>query len=235
MDPTAPVLTIDGPSGSGKGTISRIAAQRLGWHYLDSGALYRAVGLAAAWEGLDLSDPDAIARAVFTDRIMGGPARWVAAETSGGKPSWLYYFSYVGSRFVLGCFRTAQRRRSRWNGVINFLVLCGLIIPPAVVPTVWVLQSLGLFKTLTGLIFIEIAFGLAFCILLFRAFISTIPRVSSAAITVSPDASTTGRTSAAWLALSIARMASPCAAMPLRIWVIGTRTSSAPTGLEKAA
>jgi para-nitrobenzyl esterase len=43
--------------------------------------------------------PDVFARAVFTDRVMGGPARWVAAETSGGKPSWLYYFSYVGSRF----------------------------------------------------------------------------------------------------------------------------------------
>jgi raffinose/stachyose/melibiose transport system permease protein len=69
-----------------------------------------------------------------------------------------------------------QRRQSRWNGVVNFLVLCGLIIPPAVVPTVWVLQRLGLFKTLTGLIFIEIAFGLSFCILLFRAFIATIPR-----------------------------------------------------------
>jgi len=43
--------------------------------------------------------PDAFARAVFTDRVMGAPARWVAAKTSGGKPSWLYYFSYVGSRF----------------------------------------------------------------------------------------------------------------------------------------
>jgi raffinose/stachyose/melibiose transport system permease protein len=69
-----------------------------------------------------------------------------------------------------------QRRQSRWSGVVNFLVLCGLIIPPAVVPTVWVLQSLGLFKTLGGLILIEVAFGLAFCILLFRAFIATIPR-----------------------------------------------------------
>jgi para-nitrobenzyl esterase len=43
--------------------------------------------------------PDTFARTVFTDRVMGGPARWVAAQTSGGKPSWLYYFSYVGSRF----------------------------------------------------------------------------------------------------------------------------------------
>jgi raffinose/stachyose/melibiose transport system permease protein len=69
-----------------------------------------------------------------------------------------------------------QRRTSRWNGVVNFLVLSGLIIPPAVVPTVWVLQKLGLFKTLGGLILIEVAFGLAFCVLLFRAFVATIPR-----------------------------------------------------------
>ncbi|TCN36614.1 raffinose/stachyose/melibiose transport system permease protein [Kribbella orskensis] len=69
-----------------------------------------------------------------------------------------------------------QRRRSRWNPFINFLVLSGLIIPPAVVPTIWVLQSLGLFRTMSGLILIEIAFGLSFCILLFRAFVATIPR-----------------------------------------------------------
>jgi raffinose/stachyose/melibiose transport system permease protein len=69
-----------------------------------------------------------------------------------------------------------QRRKSRWNPVINMLVLAGLIIPPAVVPTVWVLQKLGIFKTMSGLILVEIAFGLAFCILLFRAFIASIPR-----------------------------------------------------------
>jgi len=69
-----------------------------------------------------------------------------------------------------------QRRPSRWNGFINFLVLTGLIMPPAVVPSIWVLQSLGLFKTLSGLILIEVAYGLSFSILLFRAFIATIPR-----------------------------------------------------------
>lgn len=42
-----PVVTIDGPSGSGKGTIAGLLAQRLGWHCLDSGALYRLLGLAA--------------------------------------------------------------------------------------------------------------------------------------------------------------------------------------------
>ncbi|WP_129789002.1 carbohydrate ABC transporter permease [Promicromonospora panici] len=69
-----------------------------------------------------------------------------------------------------------QRRRSRLNPVINFFVLAGLIVPPAVVPTIWVLQQTGLFKTMPGLILIEATFGLSFCILLFRAFVATIPR-----------------------------------------------------------
>ncbi len=69
-----------------------------------------------------------------------------------------------------------QRRATRWNGLINFLVLSGLIMPPAVVPTIWVLQRLGLFATMPGLILVEVAFGLSFTILLFRAFISGIPR-----------------------------------------------------------
>ena len=68
-DPAAPVLAIDGPSGSGKGTISRLVAARLGWHYLDSGALYRAVGVAASWADLDLSDASALVRCTFDTRI----------------------------------------------------------------------------------------------------------------------------------------------------------------------
>jgi raffinose/stachyose/melibiose transport system permease protein len=69
-----------------------------------------------------------------------------------------------------------QRRQSRWNGFINFLVLAGLITPPAVVPTIFVMQQLGIFRTLHGLILIEVAFGLSFTVLLFRAFAATIPR-----------------------------------------------------------
>ena len=69
-----------------------------------------------------------------------------------------------------------QRKKSRWNPVINFFVLAGLIVPPAVVPTIWVLQGLGLFKTMPGMILIEVTFGLSFCVLLFRAFVSSIPR-----------------------------------------------------------
>ena len=77
-----------------------------------------------------------------------------------------------------------QRRRSRWNPVVSFLVLAGLIVPPAVVPTIWVLQGLGLFKTMPGMILIEATFGLSFCILLFRAFVSTIPRELDEAATI---------------------------------------------------
>jgi raffinose/stachyose/melibiose transport system permease protein len=69
-----------------------------------------------------------------------------------------------------------QRRGGRSGQVINILVLAGLIVPPAVVPTIWVLQTLGLFKTMPGLILIEIAFGIPFCVLLFRAFIASVPR-----------------------------------------------------------
>jgi raffinose/stachyose/melibiose transport system permease protein len=77
-----------------------------------------------------------------------------------------------------------QRRQSRWTTAANYMVLAGLIVPPAVVPTVWVLQSIGLFKQMSGMILIEVTFGLSFCILLFRAFVATIPRELDEAATV---------------------------------------------------
>tara|TARA_B100001778_G_scaffold234392_1_gene195336 strand:+ start:99 stop:938 length:840 start_codon:yes stop_codon:yes gene_type:complete len=69
-----------------------------------------------------------------------------------------------------------QRRPSRFNRVIYGFVLAGLMIPPAVVPTIWVLQGLGLFKTLHGMILIQFSYGLSFTVLLYRAFIASIPR-----------------------------------------------------------
>jgi cytidylate kinase len=55
-----PVIAIDGPSGSGKGTISRLIAQRLGWHMLDSGALYRLVALAAQRHSISMENKSAL-------------------------------------------------------------------------------------------------------------------------------------------------------------------------------
>jgi cytidylate kinase len=56
---SSPIVTIDGPSGSGKGTISRLIARRVGWHLLDSGALYRLVALAGTRTGLRAQDEPA--------------------------------------------------------------------------------------------------------------------------------------------------------------------------------
>jgi len=62
MTKMPPVIAIDGPSGSGKGTIARRVAAALGWHLLDSGALYRLLGLAAVRRGIGLHDADALSQ-----------------------------------------------------------------------------------------------------------------------------------------------------------------------------
>jgi cytidylate kinase len=56
----APVITVDGPSGAGKGTISHMLADELGWHFLDSGALYRVTGQACLIEGVSWDDPPGV-------------------------------------------------------------------------------------------------------------------------------------------------------------------------------
>jgi para-nitrobenzyl esterase len=81
--------------GSNSGEDSLMGPMKLG-----EAALARIpAAVKPAYAAEAAAGPDTLARAVFTDRVMGGPARWVASETAGGKPSWLYYFSYVGSRF----------------------------------------------------------------------------------------------------------------------------------------
>jgi raffinose/stachyose/melibiose transport system permease protein len=76
-----------------------------------------------------------------------------------------------------------QRRKDRVSSLVSVLVLAGLIIPPAVVPTIFVLQALGLFKTIAGLILIELAFLMPFSVIVLRAFIGSIPReIDEAAI-----------------------------------------------------
>jgi cytidylate kinase len=69
-----PVVTLDGPSGSGKGTIARRVAEALGWHLLDSGALYRLVGLAAARAGTPISDEHRVADLARNMRVSFGTA-----------------------------------------------------------------------------------------------------------------------------------------------------------------
>lgn len=97
-----PVITVDGPSGVGKGTVSRGLAEKLGWHRLDSGALYRILALAAVDAGVSLSDTDAVAALApkldirFTGDHEDNEAIWVdgrnlrdrvRAEATGGLAS----------------------------------------------------------------------------------------------------------------------------------------------------
>lgn len=97
-----PVITVDGPSGVGKGTVSRGLAEKLGWHRLDSGALYRILALAAVDTGVSLRDTDAVAALApkldirFTGDHEDNEAIWVdgrnlrdrvRAEATGGLAS----------------------------------------------------------------------------------------------------------------------------------------------------
>ncbi|WP_120995155.1 (d)CMP kinase [Stutzerimonas urumqiensis] len=80
MSPQPPVIAIDGPSGSGKGTVAALLARRLGWHLLDSGALYRLLGYAAQKHGIELTDEQSLGRLAAaldvqfdTSRLGQGP------------------------------------------------------------------------------------------------------------------------------------------------------------------
>lgn len=76
-----------------------------------------------------------------------------------------------------------QRRQGKASPLINFVVLAGLMIPPSIVPTIWVLRGVGLFKTLPGLVLVEVALGFPFSTLLYRGFVVTVPReIDEAAI-----------------------------------------------------
>ena len=80
----APVLAIDGPTASGKGTIAARVAAALGWHYLDSGALYRLVALVALEQSLDLDDSAALVAvaAALAPRFAGGRIRLAGRDVT---------------------------------------------------------------------------------------------------------------------------------------------------------
>lgn len=81
--PAVPVLALDGPSGSGKGTIARQVAAALDWHLLDSGALYRLVGLAAQRRDIDLADEAKLAGLAAELSVRFG------SDEEGGERIWL--------------------------------------------------------------------------------------------------------------------------------------------------
>ncbi|WP_405220713.1 (d)CMP kinase [Lentisalinibacter sediminis] len=87
---TVPVIAIDGPSGSGKGTIARRVATALGFHLLDSGALYRLTALASARRGIDVDDVAGLVRAAREMRVSfgasdGAETVWLDGDEVGGE------------------------------------------------------------------------------------------------------------------------------------------------------
>jgi len=76
-----------------------------------------------------------------------------------------------------------QRRNDRLATLVNSVMFAGLVLPPAVVPTVFWMQTIGIYKSMISLVFIEVALSMPFAILILRAFIGTIPReIDEAAI-----------------------------------------------------
>lgn len=69
-----------------------------------------------------------------------------------------------------------ERRASRFSSFVGFLVLAGLMIPPSVVTTIWVLKGIGLYKTIPGIVLIEVALSFPFSAILYKNFMVSIPR-----------------------------------------------------------
>ena len=117
------VITIDGPSGTGKGTVTALVAQRLGWHTLDSGALYRVLGLAAEGRGVALDDADGLAAlaaslplAFVGDRVLldgTDVSDAIRTETAGMAASRVAAFPGVRAALL-----DWQRRMARAPGLV---------------------------------------------------------------------------------------------------------------------
>src|SRR3989338_10489580 len=73
----SPVLTIDGPSSSGKGTVGKLVAKQLGWHFLDSGALYRVLGLAALRRSFDLENEEQLTQLALKLNVRFNEKIWL--------------------------------------------------------------------------------------------------------------------------------------------------------------
>lgn len=88
----------------------------------------------------------------------------------------LTIFSVIG--LVIVCSMAGyvvQRRKDSVTKKVNVLLMVGLMIPPAILPTIWVLQNLQIYRTMFGMVMVEIALQIPFDIMLYRGFVATIP------------------------------------------------------------
>jgi cytidylate kinase len=109
-----PIVAIDGPAGAGKSTAARLLARRLGYTYIDTGAMYRAVALAAARRGVSFDDPEALAP------LAAGLHLEFAAD--GERPRLFMDGEDVSSAIRTPEMSRASSQVSRWPGVRSAMV-----------------------------------------------------------------------------------------------------------------
>lgn len=88
----------------------------------------------------------------------------------------LTFFSVV---ILIACCSAAgfviQRRRDSFSGTANSVILAGLVVPVSILPTIWILQQLHLYKTMTGMILIEVTINIPFTVMLYRSYMASVP------------------------------------------------------------
>lgn len=80
---------------------------------------------------------------------------------------------------VLACSMAGyvlQRRKDKFSGIASSVITAGLMVPAAILPTIWLLKGIGLYKTMIGMIFVEVALQIPFTILLYKGFMSSVPK-----------------------------------------------------------
>lgn len=122
---------------------------------------------------LSISWPDALRWENFIEVFQANDYQIVTAF----KNSFILVIGSVILLIITGsmCGYIIQRRSDKVTGVVNALIMTGLMVPAAILPTIWVLQRIYLYKTITGMILIEVALNLPFTIMLYRGFMNSIP------------------------------------------------------------
>jgi len=87
------------------------------------------------------------------------------------------FFSVVG--LIIVCSMAGyviQRRNDKLSSTVNAFILAGLMVPPSILPTIWVLQGIGVYKSILGLVLVEIALSIPFTTMLYRSYMGSIPK-----------------------------------------------------------
>ena len=148
--PEAPVITIDGPTASGKGTIALGVARALGWHTLDSGALYRTLARAAMTRGVALDDPAGLARLAAALSIGFAGDALTADGQAVGDEIRQEAVGAAASRIavypaVRACLLPAQRAAARTPGLVADGRDMGTVVFPVWVGMPEITPATGLF------------------------------------------------------------------------------------------